>query len=62
MTHEELLEDYAKVRGTMSQNQEDQVICLCGEVGIHWIIQTTQGWKCVFEAIPQLKRKKENNG
>jgi len=33
----------------MSQNQEDQVICLCGEVGdgTHWIIQTTQGWKCV---------------
>ena len=31
------------------QNQEDQVICLCGEVedGTHWIIQTTQGWKCV---------------
>ena len=62
MTHEELLEDYAKVRGTMSQNQEDQVICLCGEVGIYWIIQTTQGWKCVNEEIPQLKRKKENNG
>jgi len=32
-----------------SDNQEDQVICLCGEVGdgTHWIIQTTQGWKCV---------------
>ena len=31
--------------------EEDQVICLCGEVedGTHWIIQTTQGWKCVKE-------------
>ena len=29
--------------------EEDQAICLCGEVenGTHWIIQTTQGWKCV---------------
>jgi len=35
----------------MNQNQEDQVICLCGEVedGTHWIIQTTQGWKCAIE-------------
>ena len=35
----------------MNQNQEDQVICLCGEVedGTHWIILTTQGWKCAIE-------------
>ena len=29
--------------------EEDQAICLCGEVedGTHLIIQTTLGWKCV---------------
>lgn len=30
-------------------DEEDQLICLCGEVadGTHWIIQTAQGWRCV---------------